>query len=123
MKQWSATTRLCEDETRLSSKGLRRLCFVALLVSSGCYATSPIKPSELTRLDGYENGAPKGGAVSVLSPTNQPVGIDDGSLIFLDLPEGTRGAEFRSIQVRDGVFYGETMHGQAVQAPLGSISA
>jgi hypothetical protein len=94
-----------------------------VFASSGCYASVPIKPSELTRLDGYENGAPKGGTISVLSPTDQPIEITRGSLIFLDLPDGTRGGEFRSIRVRDGIFHGETMHGQAIQAPLGSVSA
>jgi hypothetical protein len=109
--------------TRSWSKGLRRLLVAAVLAASGCYASTPIKPSELARLDGYENGAPRGGRISVLSPTNQPVEIAGGSLIILDLPQGTRGGQFRSIQVRDGIFYGETMHGQSIQAPLASVSA
>ncbi|HLK88802.1 MAG TPA: hypothetical protein VKZ18_02850 [Polyangia bacterium] len=93
------------------------------VLASGCYATAPIKPSELAQLDGYQDGAPKGGPVSVLSPSNRPVEVGSNSQIFVDLPGGTYGGNFKSIEVRDGVFNGVTKDGQAVQAPLRSIEA
>jgi hypothetical protein len=100
----------------------RRLLLVALLAPA-CYVTAPIKPSELVLLDGYHDGEPKGGTVSVLSPANQPTEIADHSQIFLELPEGTYGGRFKSIQVQDGLFYGMTEDGQMMQVPLGSVRA
>ena len=109
-----------------------------LVAASGCYVTAPIKPSELALLDGYHDGEPKGGTVSVLSPDNKPTEIAGGSQIFLDLPYpppsargstsgiepgGTYGGTFKSIQVSDGVFNGLTDTGQRIQVPLGSIRA
>jgi hypothetical protein len=106
-----------------ASLGLRRLCVVALLASSGCYVTAPIKPSQLALLDGYQDGEPKGGTVAVLTPTDQTVEIGGDSKIFLDLQDGTHGGDFRAIEVKDGIFYGETTKGQAMQVPLTSIQA
>jgi hypothetical protein len=96
--------------------------WVVAVLASGCYATAPIKPSELTQLDGYQDGAPKGGPVTVLSPDNHPVEVGSNSQIFLDLPNGTYGGNFSTIQVRDGVFSGVTREGQAVQAPLDTVA-
>jgi hypothetical protein len=108
----------------VSSRETRRWVWIAALVAAaGCYATAPLKPSELALLDGYHDGEPKGGTVSLLSPDNKPTEIAANSQIFLDLPDGTRGGTFRSIQVRDGTFNGFMTDGQSVQAPLGSIRA
>jgi hypothetical protein len=96
---------------------------VALVAASGCYVTAPIKPSQLALLDGYRDGEPRGGTVSVLSPDNKPTEIAGNSQIFLDLPDGTHGGTFRTIQVHDGFFYGVTENNQALQVPLGSIQA
>jgi hypothetical protein len=101
----------------------RELCLLALVALSGCYVTAPIKPSELARLDGYRDGEPKGGTVSVLSPANQPVTVAGSSQIYLDLPDGTYGGTFKSIQVSDGVLSSVTEDGQAKQVPLESIKA
>ncbi len=99
----------------------RWLWVVVLVAASGCYVTAPIKPSELVLLDGYHDGEPKGGTVSVLSPDNKPTEIAGSSKIFLDLPDGTYGGTFKSIQVSDGVFRGVMDHGPPIQVPLGSI--
>jgi len=108
----------------LGAMGQRRWFWVlALVVVSGCYVTAPIKPSELALLDCYHDGEPKGGTVSVLSPDNKPTEIAGDSQIFLDLSDGTHGGTFRTIQVHDGLFYGVTDNGQALQVPLGSIQA
>ena len=108
--------------TRVNSGGRRRwLWLVGLVAASGCYVTAPIKPSELALLDGYHDGEPKGGTVSVLSPDNKPTEIAGESKIFLDLQGGTYGGTFKSIQVSDGIFRGVTDNGQPIQVPLGSI--
>jgi len=108
----------------VGAMGQRRWFWVlALVAASGCYVTAPIKPSQLALLDGYHDGEPRGGTVSVLSPDNKPTEIAGDSQIFLDLPDGTHGGTFRTIQVRDGRFYGVTENGQALQVPLGSIQA
>ena len=65
----------------------------------------------------------QGGTVSVLSPDNKPTEIAGSSQIFLDLPGGTYGGTFKSIQVSDGVFRGVMDNGQPIQVPLGSIQA
>lgn len=109
---------------RIDLSSLRSVGWLlGLLAVSGCYVTAPIKPSELARLDGYHDGEPKGGTVSVLSPDNKPTEIAGGSQIFLDLPGGTVGGTFKSIQVQDDTFRGVTDQGQPVQVPLGSITA
>jgi hypothetical protein len=121
----------------MGSRGRR--CWVwtvALVAASGCYVTAPIKPSELALLDGYHDGEPKEGTVSVLSPDNKPTEIAGESQIFLDLqqapwqwtnsavePGGTYGGTFKSIQVSDGIFNGVTDKGQQIQVPLASIQA
>jgi hypothetical protein len=118
-----------------SSRGMRRwVWIVALVGAAGCYVTAPIKPSELALLDGYHDGEPKDGTVSVLSPDNKPTEIAGDSQIFLDLPQspwqwnttapepgGTFGGTFKSIQVSGGVFNGVTDKGQRIQVPLASI--
>ena len=96
---------------------------LAALVGPGCYVGAPIKPSELVLLDGYHDGEPKGGTVSVLSPANRPVEVGAHSEIYLDVPEGTYGGTFKSIQVSDGIFRGVTDEGQTMQVPLASIQA
>jgi hypothetical protein len=102
----------------------RRLwLLLATLVAPGCYVSAPIKPSELVLLDGYHDGEPRGGTVSVLSPANRSVEIAGSSEIYLDLPGGTYGGTFKSIQVSDGIFRGVTTEGQPVQVPLTSIQA
>jgi len=117
--------------------GWRRwLLTVALVAAEACYVTAPIKPSELALLDGYHDGEPKGGTVSVLSPDNKPTEIAGSSQIFLDLrqapwqwstaaaePGVTVGGTFRSIQVSNGIFNGVTDKGQQIQVPLASIQA
>jgi hypothetical protein len=107
-----------------------------LVAAAGCYVTAPIKPSELARLDGYHDGEPKDGTVSVLSPDDKPTEIAGDSQIFLDLRQapwpsnsavapsgGTFGGTFKSIQVSDGIFHGVTDQGQQIQVPLASIQA
>jgi hypothetical protein len=106
-----------------SSQRREWLWLIGLFAVAGCYVTAPIKPSELARLDGYHDGEPKGGTVSVLSPDNRPTEIAGDSEIYLDVPGGTVGGSFRSIQVHDGLFLGVTDRGQPVQVPLGSITA
>jgi hypothetical protein len=119
----------------VGARGLRRWVWtVGLVAAAGCYVTAPIKPSELALLDGYHDGEPKGGTVSVLSPDNKPTEIAGESQIFLDLssplhpwsssgnePGGTYGGTFKSIQVSDGIFHGMTDRGQRIQVPLASI--
>jgi hypothetical protein len=100
----------------------RWLLLTALLIS-GCYVGAPIKPSELVLLDGYHDGEPKGGTVSVLSPANRPVEVAKNAEIYLDLPEGTYGGAFKSIQVSEGIFRGVTEEGKTVQVPLTSVQA
>jgi len=102
---------------------MRWYLVVALVALSGCYATAPIKPSELARLDGYRDGEPKGGAVTVLSPSNGQIEIAGDAKIFLDVPQGTYGGRFKSIAVKDGVFSGQTDDGKTVMVPMAMISA
>jgi hypothetical protein len=85
--------------------------------------TAQIKPSELARLDGYRDGAPKGGTITVLSPSNNQIEIAGQSKIFLDLPDGTHGGRFKSIAVKDGLFSGETADGQTMHVALAEIRA
>jgi len=94
---------------------------VALVALSGCAVTAPIKPSELARLDGYRDGEPKGGTVTVLTPGNNQIEIAGDSKIFVDVPEGTYGGTFKSIAVKDGIFVGQIEDGTTVQAPLATI--
>ena len=96
---------------------------LAALVASGCYVSAPIRPSELVLLDGYHDGELRGGTISVLSPANRPVEVAGSSEIYLDLPGGTYGGTFRSIQVSDGIFRGVTEAGQPIQVPLTSVQA
>jgi hypothetical protein len=104
--------------------GRRRWLLVAALVTaSGCYVSAPIKPTELLLLDGYQDGAPRGGSVSLMSPANRPVEVVQNSQIYLDLPAGTRGGTFKTIQVSDGIFRGVTEEGESVLAPLTSVQA
>jgi hypothetical protein len=102
-----------------------RLFVIALGASSGCYVTAPIRPSELALLDGYADGEPQTGTGSAYlrSPTNQKIEVVGGSQLYLDLPNGTYGGTFDTIQVRDGLFSGMTKEGLLVQAPLASIQA
>ena len=102
-----------------------RLFVIALGASSGCYVTAPIKPSELVLLDGYADGEPQTGTGTAYlrSPTNQKIEVVGGSQLYLDLPNGTYGGTFDTIQVRDGLFSGMTKEGLLVQAPLTSIQA
>ena len=103
-----------------------RLFVIALGVSSGCYVTAPIKPSELALLDGYADGEPQTGTGSTYlkSPTNQKIEVVGGSELYLDLPNGvTYGGTFERIRVRDGMFDGVTTEGITVKAPLASIQA
>jgi hypothetical protein len=112
------------------------LWVAALAAAAGCYVTAPIKPSELVHLDGYRDGEPKGGTVSMLSPDNKPTEIVGDSKIFLDLSAspprwngsareagGTYGGTFRSIDVSNGIFNGVMDNGEQIQVPLGSIRA
>lgn len=109
-------------EGRAGGSSPRRwLWAVALVASSGCYVSAPIKPSELALLDGYHDGEPKGGPVRVLSPGNQSIEVAADSKIYLDVPGGTYGGRFKSIGVSDGIFTGVTDQGQAVQVALASI--
>jgi hypothetical protein len=108
---------------RADVRARRRWLLLAALVGPGCYVSAPIKPSELVLLDGYHDGEPRGGTVSVLSPLNRPVEVGKGSEIYFDVPEGTYGGTFRSIQVSDGTFHGVTEEGQTMQVPLTSIQA
>ena len=108
--------------TGSSSRG-RWLWAVAFVASSGCYVSAPIRPSELGLLDGYHDGEPKGGTVSVLSPANRPVEVAGGSEIYLDLQDGTHAGTFKSIRVSDGIFTGVTEQGQALQVPLTTVRA
>jgi hypothetical protein len=101
----------------------RWLGMVGLIAAAGCYVTAPIKPSELTLLDGYHDGEPKGGTVSVLSPDNKPTEIAENSQIFIDTSDGTYGGTFKSIRVTDGIFRGVKENGEAMQVPLGAIQA
>lgn len=107
----------------IGSGGQRRLSVAALLTLAGCYVTAPIKPSELVHLDGYRDGEPAGGTVSVLSPDNKPIEVAGDSQIFLDLPGGTYGGTFKSIAVKDGIFNGVDVAGHAYQVPLDSVKA
>ena len=108
---------------RTQARARQRWLLLAALVAPGCYVSAPIKPSELVLLDGYHDGAPKGGTASVLSTTNRPVEVVKDSQIYLVVPEGTYGGTFRSIQVSDGIFRGVTEEGQTMQVPLTSIQA
>src|SRR3954469_19781825 len=108
---------------RTDVRGVRCWLLLAALVGPGCYVGAPIKPSELVLLDGYHDGEPKGGTVSVLSPANRPVEVGAHSEIYLDVPEGTYGGTFKSIQVSEGIFRGVTDEGQTMQVPLASIQA
>ncbi len=104
--------------------GRRRwILATALVASSGCYVSAPIKPSELVLLDGYQHGAPRGGSVSLMSPANRPVEIVQNSQIYLDVPAGTRGGTFKTIQVSEGIFRGVTQEGEPVLVPLTSVQA
>ena len=98
---------------------------VLLVASSACYVTAPIKPSELALLDGYAEGEPQTGTGTAYlqSPTNERIEVVGGSQLYLDLPNGTYGGTFDTIQVRDGLFSGVTKEGLTVQAPLVSIQA
>jgi hypothetical protein len=103
---------------------VRRILLLAVLAgASGCYVTAPLKPSQLTLLDGYQDGEPKGGPVYLLSPTDQKVEVASGSKIYLDVAGTTYGGDFKSIRVTDGFFDGVTRQGLPVQVPLGSIQA
>ncbi len=115
--------RLAAMANRADVCARRRWLLLAALIAPGCYVSAPIKPSELVLLDGYHDGAPKGGSVSVLSTTNRPVEVAKGSEIYLDVPEGTYGGTFSSIQVSNGTFSGVTNQGQTMQVPLTSIQS
>ena len=106
-------------------RGWLCLFVIALGASAGCYVTAPIKPSELALLDGYADGEPQTGTGTAYlrSPTNQKIEVAGGAQLYLDLPNGTYGGTFDTIQVRDGLFSGVTKEGLMVQAPLASIQA
>jgi hypothetical protein len=113
------------NQTTIAWWGWLRLFLIALGASSGCYVTAPIMPSELALLDGYADGEPQTGTGTAYlrSPTNQKIEVVGGSQLYLDLPNGTYGGTFDTIQVRDGLFSGMTKEGLLVQAPLASIQA
>ena len=113
------------NQTTIAWRGWLRLLVIALAAVSGCYVTAPIKPSELALLDGYADGEPQTGTGTAYlrSPTNQKIEVVGGSQLYLDLPNGTYGGTFDTIQVRDGLFSGVTKEGLLVQAPLASIQA
>ena len=113
------------NQTTIAWPGWLRLFVLALGASSGCYVTAPIKPSELALLDGYADGEPQTGTGTAYlrSPTNQKIEVVGGSQLYLDLPNGTYGGTFDTIEVRDGLFSGMTKEGLLVQAPLTSIQA
>ena len=112
-------------QTTIAVRGWLGLFVIALGASSGCYVTAPIKPSELALLDGYADGEPQTGTGTayLLSPTNQRIEVAGGSRLYLDLPNGTYGGTFDTIQVRDGIFSGVTKEGLRLQVPLASIQA
>lgn len=108
---------------RTQVNGGRWLLAATLTASVGCYVSAPIKPSELVLLDGYQDGAPRGGSVSLLSPANRPVEVAQNAQIFLDVPAGTRGGTFKTIRVSDGILRGVTQEGESVLVPLSSVQA
>jgi hypothetical protein len=85
----------------------------------GCVATQEIRPADIPRLDGYRAGTDLRletleGGTATLSPR---------STLSLQSPEGRMGGRFASIDVREGLFRGQTIDGRTVTTPLSQIGS
>ena len=74
-------------------------------------------------LTGTMTASPRAGRCLCCRPTTSRRKSRGARKIFLDLPDGTYGGTFKSIQVSDGVFRGVIDNGPPIQVPLGSIQA
>ena len=95
--------------------------WLALVALPACTTTTSIRPAEVERLDGFQSRAVPRSERQLEAVDGQRIAFSRDSKLFLDLPDQRVGGIFNSIQVRDGVFAGQTINGGQVQTPVALI--
>ena len=100
--------------------GVGGVNLVMALALVGCTTTTAIRPSELTRLDGYDR-LTSPATRELETPVGAKVPFDHNSDLRLELPGGSEQGHFAVIRAREGLFEGRTTGGREIRVPLDKV--